>query len=63
MSTGTGGQNTEIGAYLLGCVSGFGAGLILIRLGEVARDTRTQLIAGALAFGLVFYSWSIALIV
>jgi rhomboid protease GluP len=63
MYTGTGGENTDIGAHLLGFVCGFGAGLILIRLGEIPKDTRTQLIAGAIAFGLIFISWTIALLV
>ncbi|NCF72751.1 MAG: rhomboid family intramembrane serine protease [Gammaproteobacteria bacterium] len=61
MYTGTGGENTDIGAHLLGFVSGFGAGLILTRLGTLPQDTRTQLIAGATAFGLIFVSWAVAL--
>jgi rhomboid protease GluP len=63
MYTGTGGENTDIGAHLLGFVSGFAAGLILIRLGKIPKDARTQLIAGAIAFGLIFFSWAIALVV
>jgi membrane associated rhomboid family serine protease len=61
MYTGTGGENTDIGAHLLGFVSGFGAGLILTRLGRLPKDTQTQLVAGAIAFGLIFFSWTIAL--
>ena len=61
MYTGTGGENTDIGAHLLGFVSGFGAGLILTRLGRLPKDTQTQLVAGAIAFGLIFFSWAIAL--
>jgi membrane associated rhomboid family serine protease len=63
MYTGTGGENTDIGAHLLGFVSGFGAGLILIRLGRIPRDTRSQLVAGATAFAIIFFSWAIALVV
>jgi len=62
MYTGTGGENTDIGAHFLGFVCGFGAGLILIRLGKIPMDTRTQLFAGAIAFGLIFFSWAIALL-
>jgi membrane associated rhomboid family serine protease len=62
MYTGTGGENTDIGAHFLGFVCGFGAGLILIRLGKISTDTRTQLFAGAIAFGLIFFSWAIALL-
>jgi membrane associated rhomboid family serine protease len=62
MYTGTGGENTDIGAHFLGFVCGFGAGLILIRLGKLPQDTRAQLYAGASAFGLIFFSWAIALL-
>jgi len=62
MYTGTGGENTDIGAHLLGFVCGFGAGLILIRLGKTPIDAQTQLFAGAIAFGLIFFSWAIALL-
>jgi rhomboid protease GluP len=63
MYTGTGGENTDIGAHLLGFVSGFAAGLIMIRLGKIPKDARTQLVAGAIAFGLILLSWTIALVV
>ncbi len=63
MYTGTGGENTDVGAHLFGFLSGFGAGYILIRLGTLPRDTQSQLIAGAIAFGLIFFSWVIALVV
>ena len=63
MYTGTGGPNTDVGAHLLGFACGFVAGLILIRLGTIAKDQRTQLIAGAIAFGLILCSWTIALAV
>jgi rhomboid protease GluP len=63
MYTGTGGENTDIGAHLLGFVSGFAAGLVLIRLGDLPKDAQTQFIAGSIAFGLIFFSWAIALVV
>ena len=61
MYTGTGGENTDIGAHFFGFICGFSAGMILIQLGTLPRNTRTQLIAGATAFGLIFFSWIIAL--
>jgi rhomboid protease GluP len=61
MYTGTGGPNTDIGAHLLGFVCGFAAGILLIRLGPVRKDSRSQLKAGALAYGLILSSWIIAL--
>jgi hypothetical protein len=63
MYTGTGGENTDIGAHFFGFVCGFGAGLILTRLGTIPKDSRAQLTAGAIAFGLIFSSWIIALAV
>ena len=62
MYTGTGGPNTDIGAHLFGFIAGFAAGLVLIRLGNIPKDTRSQLIAGVIAFGLIFFSWAIALV-
>jgi rhomboid protease GluP len=62
MYTGTGGPNTDIGAHLFGFVAGFVAGLIMIRRGPPPRDSHSQLIAGASAFGLLFFSWVIALV-
>jgi len=61
MYTGTGGENTDIGAHLLGFLSGFAAGVLLIVFGPVPTDARTQLRAGVLALGLVLGSWIIAL--
>lgn len=63
MYTGTGGPNTDIGAHLLGFVCGFAAGWVLIRFGAIPKDPRSQLIAGSVAFGLILFSWSIALVI
>lgn len=63
MYTGTGGPNTDIGAHLFGFVCGFAAGLILVRFGTIPKDSRSQLTAGAIAFGLIFSSWIIALVI
>ncbi len=63
MYTGTGGENTDVGAHLLGFVCGFVAGLILVRLGNFPKDRRSQLLAGTITFALVFFSWAIALVV
>ncbi len=61
MFTGTGGENTDIGAHLLGFVCGFLAGMLLIALGPVPTDRRAQMIAGVLAAFLVVTSWLVAL--
>jgi len=62
MYTGTGGPNTDIGAHFFGFACGFAAGLILTRLGTVPKGSRIQMTAGAIAFGLIFFSWIIALL-
>ena len=61
MYTGTGGPNTDIGAHLLGFVCGFLAGMLLIALGPVPTDRRSQRVAGGLAILLVAASWIVAL--
>ena len=61
MYTGTGGENTDIGAHLLGFVCGFGTGMLLIVLGPVPTDRRAQLVAGSVALTLVASAWIVAL--
>lgn len=61
MYTGTGGENTDIGAHLLGFVCGFGTGMLLIALGPVPTDRRAQLVAGSVALTLVASAWIVAL--
>jgi len=61
MYTGTGGPNTDIGAHLLGFVCGFLTGMLLIALGPVPTDRRSQRVAGGLAMLLVVTSWLVAL--
>lgn len=61
MYTGTGGENTDIGAHLLGFVCGFGAGMLLIALGPVPTDRRAQLVAGSAALMLIVTAWIVAL--
>lgn len=61
MYTGTGGPNTDIGAHLLGFVCGFLTGILLIVLGPVPTDRRSQSVAGGLALLIVATSWIVAL--
>ena len=61
MFTGTGGPNTDIGAHLLGFVCGFLTGMLLIALGPVPTDRRSQTVAGGIAILLVVTSWIVAL--
>lgn len=61
MYTGTGGPNTDIGAHLLGFFCGFLVGMLLIALGPVPTDRRSQTVAGVLALLIVATSWIVAL--
>lgn len=61
MFTGTGDQNTDIGAHLMGFVCGFAAGMLLTLLGRMPAPPRVQLAAGATTLGLVALAWIVAL--
>jgi membrane associated rhomboid family serine protease len=61
MFTGTGDENTDIGAHLLGFVCGFGTGMLLTMIGRMPAPPRVQVISGAMALGVVFIAWLVAL--
>jgi len=60
--TGTGGENTDVGAHLTGFVCGFGAGMILTILSDMRNNRQLQLVCGAIAVGIVVSAWLIALL-
>lgn len=60
--TGTGDENTDVGAHLWGFVAGLGAGALLARIpSRRLGSTRLQLGAGALCIGVVAGAWIRAL--
>lgn len=59
--TGTGDQNTDIGAHLTGFVAGFAAGILLTRLSGKLENRRLQWSAGVSAVALLTLAWLIAL--
>lgn len=61
MFTGTGDENTDIGAHLLGFVSGFSTGMLLTVIGKLPAPPRIQFISGAAALGLITIAWLVAL--
>ena len=61
MFTGTGDENTDIGAHLMGFVCGFAAGMILTLVGNMPAPPRVQRVTGAAALGIVALAWTIAL--
>ena len=61
MYTGTGDANTDVGAHLMGFVSGFAGGMILTNVIDRLSSVRLQLASGALALGLLIAAWTAAL--
>lgn len=61
MFTGTGDENTDIGAHLLGFVCGFAIGMLLTLIGKMPAPPRVQAVAGGLALGIVAIAWIVAL--
>ena len=61
MFTGTGDENTDIGAHLLGFVCGFGTGMLLTMIGKLPAPPRVQIVSGAAAIGLIALAWIVAL--
>ena len=60
--TGTGGENTDIGAHLLGFVVGLAGGVVVGRLGLPMAD-RSQTRAALAAVGLVALAWFSAVLI
>ncbi|MDH4072219.1 MAG: rhomboid family intramembrane serine protease [Gammaproteobacteria bacterium] len=59
--TGTGGENTDIGAHLAGFVFGLIAGVLLVRASPHLPDRRLQQFCGAAAIAAVALAWIMAL--
>ena len=61
--TGTGGENTDLGAHLFGFVAGFGAGLGMARFAPIAwlKSEKVQRVCGAVAAGVLVVAWVVAL--
>lgn len=62
MYTGTGGENTDIGAHLMGFLSGLCAGILLSPARHSLVNPKLQLICGTLAIALVCGAWLAALL-
>ena len=60
--TGTGTENTDIGAHLMGFVCGLAAGVLMVRYAARLPDARLQSMCGGIALALIFGSWMIALL-
>ncbi|MDH3532162.1 MAG: rhomboid family intramembrane serine protease [Gammaproteobacteria bacterium] len=62
MYTGTGGPNTDVGAHLMGFLSGLVAGTLLAPWRTRLLEPRWQIYAGTLAVLLVCLAWMLALL-
>jgi membrane associated rhomboid family serine protease len=62
MYTGTGDQNTDIGAHLMGFVAGFGGGMLLTRAADLLASVRLQRALGGAAVSIVALAWLLALV-
>lgn len=58
--TGTGDENTDVGAHLAGFACGFGAGMLLTRIRDLRTRARAQLVSGAIAVLIVCAAWLVA---
>lgn len=61
MYTGTGDANTDIGAHLMGFLSGFATGMLVTRLRPLVNSGRAQLLFGAAALAVIVAAWFAAL--
>lgn len=59
--TGTGDENTDVGAHLAGFACGFIAGLVVARMPDTRANDRFQMAAGGAALAIVVGSWLAAL--
>ncbi len=62
MYTGTGDENTDIGAHLFGFVCGFGGGMLLTLAKQQILQTRWQLLGGLGTALLLLAAWGVALL-
>lgn len=62
MYTGTGDANTDIGAHLMGFISGFASGMLLVRAMDSMSSERLQAVCGISAIALLLVSWAAALL-
>ncbi len=57
MYTGTGDANTDIGAHLMGFLSGFGGGMLMTKMAGVIASPRAQRLFGAAAIAVIALAW------
>ncbi len=61
MYTGTGDANTDVGAHLMGFLSGFGGGMLMTRFAGRISSPRTQWAFGIAAIAIITLAWAAGL--
>ena len=61
MYTGTGGENTDVGAHLMGFLCGLGAGILLSPVRNRLVNAKLQAVSGFVAIVIVCGAWIVAL--
>jgi len=61
MYTGTGGENTDVGAHLMGFLCGLGAGILLSPVRNRLVSAKLQAVSGVVAIAIVCGAWIAAL--
>ena len=61
MFTGTGGERTDVGAHLMGFLSGLAAGMLLTRVRDHFAETQLQIVCGVAAVALIAGAWALAI--
>lgn len=57
MYTGTGDANTDVGAHLMGFLSGFGGGMLMTRIASAFASSRAQWSFGVATIALIALAW------
>jgi hypothetical protein len=57
MYTGTGDENTDIGAHLMGFVCGFTGGMLLTRVRDRLADPHWQRVAAGATAAILILAW------
>jgi membrane associated rhomboid family serine protease len=61
MYTGTGTENTDVGAHLMGFICGLAGGMLLVPARDRLVNPRLQIVCGLLAVVIVVVAWFMAL--
>ena len=61
MYTGTGGENTDVGAHLMGFLCGLGGGILLSPMRTRLVNAKLQAVSGFVTIAIIYGAWIVAL--